>query len=67
MKKYLLINSLLIVAHICFRVDHYLGKQVVQEILPFRTMNPNIDVMLNDQNIDRIEIIMKETVDIKGE
>ena len=49
-----------------FRVDHYLGKQTIQEILPFRKHNKKIEKMLNDQYLERIEIVMKETLNVKG-
>ena len=49
-----------------FRVDHYLGKQTVQEILSFRARNLKIDAMLNNEFVERIDIVMKETVGVKG-
>ncbi|GFO26850.1 hexose-6-phosphate dehydrogenase (glucose 1-dehydrogenase) [Plakobranchus ocellatus] len=48
-----------------FRVDHYLGKPVVKSILPFRYLNPHIEKRLNKNHVDRVEIFLKETVDVE--
>ena len=48
------------------RVDHYLGKQAVQQIVPFRLNNPMIDNMLNADFVERIDIVMKEQIGVKG-
>nr|XP_031539509.1 LOW QUALITY PROTEIN: GDH/6PGL endoplasmic bifunctional protein [Vicugna pacos] len=50
-----------------YRVDHYLGKQVVAQILPFRDQNREaLDGLWNRHHVERVEIIMKETVDAEG-
>ncbi|XP_030078112.1 GDH/6PGL endoplasmic bifunctional protein [Microcaecilia unicolor] len=50
-----------------YRVDHYLGKQVVAEILPFRQQNRQfLDPIWNRHNVERVEIVLKETLDAKG-
>ncbi|ESP04715.1 hypothetical protein LOTGIDRAFT_135691 [Lottia gigantea] len=52
-----------------YRIDHYLGKSVVREILPFRfvrQLNPEIEKLLNNKHVERIEVVLKETVDCKG-
>ncbi|XP_037535293.1 GDH/6PGL endoplasmic bifunctional protein [Nematolebias whitei] len=50
-----------------YRIDHYLGKQVVSKILPFRTENGKVlDRIWNRHHIERIEIVLKETLDCKG-
>ncbi|XP_049447843.1 GDH/6PGL endoplasmic bifunctional protein [Epinephelus fuscoguttatus] len=50
-----------------YRIDHYLGKQVVAKILPFRVENKNfLDPIWNKHHIERVEIVMKETLDVKG-
>ncbi|XP_059997505.1 GDH/6PGL endoplasmic bifunctional protein isoform X1 [Lagenorhynchus albirostris] len=50
-----------------YRVDHYLGKQVVAQILPFRDQNRKaLDGLWNRHHVERVEIIMKETVDAEG-
>lgn len=50
-----------------YRVDHYLGKQAVAQILPFRDQNRKaLDGLWNRHHVERVEIIMKETVDAEG-
>ncbi|KAM9362071.1 GDH/6PGL endoplasmic bifunctional protein [Symphorus nematophorus] len=50
-----------------YRIDHYLGKQVVAKILPFRVDNRKfLDPIWNKHNIERVEIVLKETLDVKG-
>ncbi|XP_027699608.1 GDH/6PGL endoplasmic bifunctional protein [Vombatus ursinus] len=50
-----------------YRVDHYLGKQAVAQILPFRDRNwKALDRLWNRHHVDRVEIVMKETVDAEG-
>ncbi|KAK9528878.1 hypothetical protein VZT92_013013 [Zoarces viviparus] len=50
-----------------YRIDHYLGKQVVAKILPFRVENRKfLDPIWNKHHIERVEIVMKETLDVKG-
>ncbi|RUS91385.1 hypothetical protein EGW08_000815, partial [Elysia chlorotica] len=48
-----------------YRVDHYLGKSVVKTILPFRFSNPHIEKRLNRNNVERVEIFLKETVGVE--
>ncbi|XP_044137768.1 GDH/6PGL endoplasmic bifunctional protein [Bufo gargarizans] len=50
-----------------YRVDHYLGKQTVEQILPFRRRHQkHLDPIWNRHHVERVEIVMKETVDAKG-
>ncbi|XP_039697942.1 GDH/6PGL endoplasmic bifunctional protein isoform X5 [Pteropus medius] len=50
-----------------YRVDHYLGKQAVAQILPFRDQNRKaLDGLWNRHHVERVEIVMKETVDAEG-
>nr|XP_061814628.1 GDH/6PGL endoplasmic bifunctional protein-like [Nerophis lumbriciformis] len=50
-----------------YRIDHYLGKQVVSKILPFRVENKKfLDPIWNKHHIERIEIVLKETLDVQG-
>ncbi|XP_070758722.1 GDH/6PGL endoplasmic bifunctional protein [Enoplosus armatus] len=50
-----------------YRIDHYLGKQVVAKILPFRIENKKfLDPIWNKHHIERVEIVLKETLDVKG-
>ncbi|NXG45267.1 G6PE protein, partial [Psilopogon haemacephalus] len=50
-----------------YRVDHYLGKQAVAHILPFRDQNRQfLDPIWNRHHVERVEIVLKETLDAKG-
>ncbi|KAM5270486.1 GDH/6PGL endoplasmic bifunctional protein isoform 3-T5 [Hipposideros larvatus] len=50
-----------------YRVDHYLGKQAVAQILPFRDQNRKaLDGLWNRHHVERVEIVLKETVDAEG-
>lgn len=50
-----------------YRVDHYLGKQAVAQILPFRDQNRKaLDGLWNRHHVARVEIVLKETVDAEG-
>lgn len=50
-----------------YRIDHYLGKQVVANILQFRMENKkHLDPIWNKYYIERVEIVLKETLDVKG-
>ena len=45
-----------------FRIDHYLGKETVQNILSFRFANAIFEPLFNNHYIERIEITAGETV-----
>ena len=50
-----------------FRVDHFLGKVGVEQILSFRHRNARyLSPIWNQEHIDRIEIMAKEKLDVKG-
>ena len=49
-----------------FRIDHYLGKEPVQNLLYFRFANRFLEPIWNRDHIDRIEITMSEKIGIKG-
>jgi len=44
-----------------FRIDHYLGKETVQNLLVFRFANPLFEREWNNDGIHRIEITVAET------
>jgi glucose-6-phosphate 1-dehydrogenase len=48
-----------------FRVDHYLGKETVQNILVLRLSNPFFERTWNSDFIDHIKIIVDEDSDVK--
>ncbi|XP_046560057.1 GDH/6PGL endoplasmic bifunctional protein-like [Haliotis rubra] len=49
-----------------YRVDHYLGKTVVREILNFRKQNDHMEALLNKDHVEQVEIFMKETIGVQG-
>lgn len=49
-----------------YRIDHYLAKETVQNILTFRFNNPLISGIWNRKFIDHISITAYESIDIEG-
>lgn len=49
-----------------FRIDHYLGKEMVKNVLVMRFANPIIDQMLNNQLVDNVQITFKEPFGTEG-
>lgn len=49
-----------------FRIDHYLGKETVQNILAFRFANPLFEPLWNRRYIDYITITVSEQVGIEN-
>jgi len=49
-----------------FRIDHYLGKETVQNLLALRFANPLFGSQWNNQHIDYVEISVAEDVGIEG-
>ncbi len=47
-----------------FRIDHYLGKETVQNILAFRFANALFEPIWNNNYIDHIQISVAETVGV---
>ncbi|HYX41272.1 MAG TPA: glucose-6-phosphate dehydrogenase [Pyrinomonadaceae bacterium] len=52
--------------HQVFRIDHYLGKETVQNILVFRFGNSIFEPVWNRNYIDYVEITAAETLGIGG-
>jgi glucose-6-phosphate 1-dehydrogenase len=48
-----------------YRIDHYLGKETVQNILAFRFANSIIEPIWNRQYIDHIQITAAETLGVE--
>ena len=49
-----------------FRIDHYLGKETVQNILVFRFGNGLFEPIWNRNYIDHVQITVAETVGVEG-
>jgi glucose-6-phosphate 1-dehydrogenase len=49
-----------------FRIDHYLGKETVENLVYFRAANPLIEASLHRQHVDCVEISMAESFGVKG-
>jgi len=49
-----------------FRIDHYLGKETVQNILVFRFANGIFEPIWNQHYVDHVQITVAETVGIEG-
>jgi glucose-6-phosphate 1-dehydrogenase len=48
-----------------FRIDHYLGKETVQNILAFRFANPHFEPIWNRRYVDCVTITVAETVGVE--
>ncbi len=48
-----------------FRIDHYLGKETVQNILAFRFANPLFEPIWDRRYVDRVTITVAETVGVE--
>lgn len=47
-----------------YRIDHYLGKETVQNLLVFRFTNPIFESIWNNHNIDNVQITVSEEIGI---
>ena len=52
--------------HQIYRIDHYLGKETVQNILAFRFANSTIEPIWNRQYIDHVQITVAESIGVGG-
>jgi glucose-6-phosphate 1-dehydrogenase len=49
-----------------YRIDHYLGKETVQNILVFRFANGIFEPLWNHRYIDHVQITVAESVGVEG-
>ncbi|MBL8860183.1 MAG: glucose-6-phosphate dehydrogenase [Planctomycetes bacterium] len=49
-----------------YRIDHYLGKETVQNILVFRFANGMFEPVWNRQYIDNVQITVAESLGVEG-
>jgi len=49
-----------------YRIDHFLGKETVQNMLVFRFANPSFEPIWNRNYIDNIQISVAEHIGIEG-
>ena len=52
--------------HEVFRIDHYLGKETVQNILALRFANQMFEPIWNSHYVDHVQITMAEDIGIGG-
>ncbi|MGH7726134.1 MAG: glucose-6-phosphate dehydrogenase [Candidatus Eiseniibacteriota bacterium] len=49
-----------------FRIDHYLGKETVQNILVFRFGNAIFEPLWNQKYVDHVQITVGESIGVEG-
>ena len=59
------LNDLFVESQI-YRIDHYLGKETVQNILAFRFANSLFEPIWNRRYIDHVQITVAETVGVEN-
>ena len=49
-----------------FRIDHYLGKETVQNLIALRFANSMFEPLWNSAHIDHVQITVAETIGLEG-
>ena len=49
-----------------YRIDHYLGKETVQNVLAFRFANTLFEPVWNRQYVDHVQITVAEAIGVEG-
>ena len=49
-----------------FRIDHYLGKETVQNLLALRFANAMFEPVWNSGHVDHVQITVAETIGVEG-
>ncbi|MGE0502804.1 MAG: glucose-6-phosphate dehydrogenase [Rhizobiaceae bacterium] len=52
--------------HQIFRIDHYLGKETVQNLMALRFANKLYEPLWNSAHVDHVQITVGETVGLEG-
>ncbi|MCP5074016.1 MAG: glucose-6-phosphate dehydrogenase [Rhodobacteraceae bacterium] len=52
--------------HQIYRIDHYLGKETVQNLMAIRFGNALFEPLWNAQHIDHVQITVAESVSVEG-
>ena len=49
-----------------FRIDHYLGKESVEDLLVFRFSNTLLEPVWNRHYVRSVQVTMSETIGVEG-
>ena len=52
--------------HQVYRIDHYLGKETVQNLMAIRFANALFEPLWNGQHIDHVQITVAESISVEG-